>query len=80
MLALETVIQLIIFPPITSIDLYGLSSHSLDIYQIVEAIQPLLTVMLGPHYLENPFEYDQIHLPLQDSHLNSMPLIEKLSS
>lgn len=36
-------------------------------------------VMLGPHYLENPSEYDQIIFPLQYSHLDSMSLIENLS-
>ena len=49
-----------------SIDIYGLSSHYLNSCQVVEALQPSLMVMLGPHYLDKPFEYDRIPFPLQN--------------
>jgi len=37
-------------------------------------------VTLGPQYLDKSLEYNQIHFPLQDSHHDSIPLIENLSS
>lgn len=36
-------------------------------------------VMSSPHYLDKPYEFDEIYFPSQDSHPDSMPLVEKLS-
>jgi len=63
----------------TSFDLHGSTSHYLDTCREVEPLQPSLMVMSGPHYLGMPPEYDQIHFPSQDSHIDLVLLIENSS-
>lgn len=45
----------------TSFDIHGLTSHPLSTCQMVEALQPSLMVISGPHYLDKPSEYGQIN-------------------
>lgn len=74
------------FPNIISNDIFFTSfglrlstSRYSEFFQVVEALQPSLMVMSGPHCLDMTTEYDQIYLPLQDSHHNLIPLIENSS-
>lgn len=44
-------------------------------YQVFEALQLLLMVVLGPHDLDKVFEQDHTKFPLQDSPHDSIVLI-----
>lgn len=60
-----------------SFNIYGLSSHYLNTFQVVEALHLSLMFMLDPHCLGKPFEHDKIHFPSHKSYPNLIPLMEK---
>lgn len=59
----------------TLINIYSLSRCS-NTFQDADVLQPSLMITLGPHYFDKPYKYDQIHFPSQDSHLDTVILIE----
>lgn len=62
--------------PIKAINSYDSSFHFSYTCQVVEALFLLLMVISGRHDIDMTFEHDHIQFPLQDSPLNSMPLVK----